>query len=201
MWKIIKPARENHYSKHKSLMWGYIDVVWRGAWIMGTFTDLLWMRGGLHQNKIPEKVSGYWPVVSIARVSPMSHERGNVHFTAPSSPICPILGPDCVRVPELRFAPSLLWSSWGSTDWRQRSETGVTQGTSSASALSGQVITISVRMFYPEISPAMKWHQLHNQRLYSNFVFPNCAKFQEEDPDFGEFLFGWRDFLQADFYI
>ena len=168
---------------------------------MGTFTDLLWMRGGLHQNKIPEKVSGYWPVVSIARVSPMSHERGNVHFTAPSSPICPILGPDCVRVPELRFAPSLLWSSWGSTDWRQRSETGVTQGTSSASALSGQVITISVRMFYPEISPAMKWHQLHNQRLYSNFVFPNCAKFQEEDPDFGEFLFGWRDFLQADFYI
>lgn len=81
----------------------------------------------------------------------------------------------------------------------------MTQGTSSASAsaLSGQVITLSktVRMFYPEISPAIKWHQLHNQRLYSNFVFPNCAKFQEEDPDFGEFLFGCRDFLQADFYI
>ena len=51
-------------------------------------------------------------------------------------------------------------------------------------------------MFYPEISPAVKWHQLHNQRLYSNFVFPNCAKhFQEEEPDFGEFWFvGWRDF-------
>ena len=46
-------------------------------------------------------------------------------------------------------------------------------------------------MFYPEINPAMKWHQLHNQRLYSNFVFPNCAKLQEEDPDFGEFLFVW----------
>ena len=44
-------------------------------------------------------------------------------------------------------------------------------------------------MFCPELSPAMKWHhQLTNQRqLYTNFVFPNCAKqFQDEDPNFGE---------------
>ena len=178
-------------------MWGYIDVVWRGAWIMGTFTDLLWMRGGLHQNKIPEKVSGCWPVVTIARVSPMSHERGNVHFTAPP-PLAhlPHIG-SWLRVPGSDLLPVCSdrpeGAQTGDRDQRRVWPRGHP----------GQVITISrtVRMFYPEISPAMKWHQLHNQRLYSNFVFPNCAKFQEEDPDFGEFLFGWRDFLQADFYI
>ena len=42
-------------------------------------------------------------------------------------------------------------------------------------------------MFYPEFSPAMKWHQLHNQRLYSNFVFPNCAtQFKDEEQNFGK---------------
>ena len=54
-------------------------------------------------------------------------------------------------------------------------------------------------MFYPEFNPAMKWHQLHNQRLYSNFVFPNCAKQfqQEEDQNFGKFgkiAFNWSLF-------
>merc|ERR1711953_960435 len=41
-------------------------------------------------------------------------------------------------------------------------------------------------MFYPEFSPSMKW-QLHNPRIYSNFVFPNCGKqFQDEtDQSFG----------------
>jgi hypothetical protein len=26
-------------------------------------------------------------------------------------------------------------------------------------------------MFYPEISPAMKWHLEQNQKLYTNFMF------------------------------
>ena len=46
-------------------------------------------------------------------------------------------------------------------------------------------------MFCPELSPAITWHhQLTNQRqLYTNFVFPNCAKqFQDEDPNFGELM-------------
>ena len=55
-------------------------------------------------------------------------------------------------------------------------------------------------MFYPEFSPAMKW-QLHNPRIYSNFVFPNCGKqFQDEtDQSFGKFglslLFYQEDIL------
>jgi hypothetical protein len=28
-----------------------------------------------------------------------------------------------------------------------------------------------VEMFYPEISPAMKWHLEQNQKLYTNFMF------------------------------
>ena len=46
-------------------------------------------------------------------------------------------------------------------------------------------------MFYPEFSQSMKW-QLHNPRIYSNFVFPNCGKqlqFQDEnDQNFGKFI-------------
>ena len=56
--------------------------------------------------------------------------------------------------------------------------------------LTGATTTISrLNMFYSEFPPsAMKW-PLHNpHRIYSNFVFPNCAKqFQDEnDQNFGK---------------
>ncbi len=28
-----------------------------------------------------------------------------------------------------------------------------------------------MKMFYPEFSPAMKWHLEQNQKIYSNFMF------------------------------
>ena len=57
-------------------------------------------------------------------------------------------------------------------------------------------------MFYPEFSPSMKW-QLHNPRIYSNFVFPNCGKqFQDEtDQNFGKFgMEIWYKFIMNIFW-
>ena len=52
-------------------------------------------------------------------------------------------------------------------------------------------------MFYPEISPAMKWHLEQNQKIYSNFMFSghgpslgqgHYQKQQDFDAFHGEFI-------------
>ena len=55
-----------------------------------------------------------------------------------------------------------------------------------------QVEKKTVKMFYPEFSPAMKWHFEQNQKLYTNFMFTGQSKQQQQafDQYHGEFSSG-----------
>jgi hypothetical protein len=48
-------------------------------------------------------------------------------------------------------------------------------------------------MFYPEFSPAMKWHFEQNQKLYANFMLPGQNK-QAFDQYHGKFLLRFQTF-------
>ena len=41
-------------------------------------------------------------------------------------------------------------------------------------------------MFYPEFSPAMKWHLEQNQKLYTNFMFHGTQNKEAFDQYHGE---------------